>query len=240
MAGYRTRIRLQIGAPPKNVFLKRYEHPPLPVQLDKWLCNHGPVTCGMFEVKAAKILSAAGVRTAEIIAYGQQKNLIFENRSFVITKQVPNAQSLEQKLPDYFDAPATGKNLTARRQFIKRLAQFIKTFHNAGFRHRDLYLCHIFCDTKECFTLIDLARAFQPWLLRQKYLIKDVAQLYYSTPAKIFSRTDRLRFYRLYSGGKKLICADKAFIRQVISKADVMARHDKKHDRVVPFKEISE
>jgi heptosyltransferase-2 len=239
LAGYRTRVQFQIGTPPKNIFLKRYEHPPLFVQLDKWLCNHGPITCGMFEVKAAKILNAAGVSTAKIIAYGRQTDLIFENRSFVITEQVADAKSLEQKLPDYFDTPASGKNLDTRRQFIKKLARFIKNFHGTGFRHRDLYLCHIFCDKKGRFTLIDLARAFQPWLLGQKFLIKDIAQLHYSAPAKTFSRTDRLRFYRSYSGRKKLTVTDKNFIRQVVRKADAMARHDKKHGRVVPFKEIN-
>lgn len=239
LAGYRTRMQFQICTPPKNVFLKRYERPPLSVQLDKWICNHGPITCGMFEVKAAEILNAAGVRTAKIIAYGQRKDFIFENRSFVITEQIPDAESLERKLPDYFDVPAAGKKLTARRQFINKLAKFINIFHSTGFRHRDLYLCHIFCDTKEHFTLIDLARAFQPLLFGQKFLIKDIAQLYYSAPAKTFSRTDRLRFYKSYFGRKKLTAADKNFIRQVISKADAMARHDKKHGRVVPFKEIN-
>jgi heptose I phosphotransferase len=232
-------MKFQIGTPPKNIFLKRYEHPPLPVQLDKWLCNHGPITCGLFEVKAAKILNAAGISTAKIIAYGRQTNLIFENRSFVITEQVPDGKSLEQKLPHYFDSPAAGKNLTARRHFIEKLARFTKNFHDTGFRHRDLYLCHIFCDTRERFTLIDLARAFQPWLLGQKFLIKDIAQLYYSAPAKYFSRTDRLRFYKSYSGRKKTTASDKTFIRQVIRKADAMARHDRKHGRVVPFKEIN-
>jgi heptosyltransferase-2 len=240
LADYRTRMQFLIGTPPENVFLKKYEHPPLLVQLDKWLCNRCPITCGMFEVKAAKILNAAGVNTAKIIAYGQQTDLIFENRSFIIAEQVPNSKSLEQKLPDYFEEPSAEKNLTARRQFIKKLAHFIKTFHDTGFRHRDLYLCHIFCDTKERFTLIDLARAFQPWLLGQKFLIKDITQLYYSSPIKYFSRTDRLRFYKSYSGRKNLNAADKSFIRKVISKADVMARHDKKHGRIIPFKEISE
>ncbi len=238
LADYRTRIKFQIGEPARTLFLKRYQNPPLDIQLDRWLCNHGPVTCGLFETKAAKILTAAGVNTAKIIAYGQQTNLLFENSSFVITEQVPAASSLEQKLPRYFDGPTTGKNLAARRQFIDELAQFIKTFHNTGFCHRDLYLCHIFCDDNERLTLIDLARAFQPRLFGQRFRIKDIAQLYYSAPAKYFSRTDRLRFYITYRGRKKLTAADKTFIRQVIDKVNTMARHDKKHGRIVPFKDI--
>jgi heptosyltransferase-2 len=237
LADYRTRIRFQISTPPKSIFLKRYEHPPLDIQLDRWLCNHSLITCGLFEAEAAKSLNAAGINTAKLIAYGWQTDLLFENKSFVITEQVPHANSLEQKLPDYFDGPPTAENLSKRRQFISKLAQLIKNFHDLGFRHRDLYLCHIFCDDKERFTLIDLARTFQPWLLGQRFLIKDIAQLHYSAPAKYFGRTDRLRFYKTYCGRKKLTAADKSFIRQVIDKANTMARHDKKHGRVVPFKD---
>jgi len=237
LADYRTRIRFEIDTPPRTLFLKRYENPPLDIQLDKWLCNHGPITCGLFEAGAAETLTATGINTAKIVAYGQKLNLLCENKSFVITEQVPNANSLEQKLPEYFDRPTTGKNPARRRQFIDKLAKFIKNFHDTGFRHRDLYLCHIFCDDKECFTLIDLARAFQPWLMGQRFRIKDIAQLYYSAAAKTFSRTDRLRFYKAYSGRKKLTAADRTFIRQVVDKVNTMARHDKKHGRTVPFKD---
>jgi heptose I phosphotransferase len=206
--------------------------------MDKALCNHAPITCGMFEANAAKTLTAAGVNTAKVIAYGKQANWLFENRSFVITEQVPAANSLEQKLPHYFDAPVTGENLPKRRKFINNLAEFIKAFHYTGFCHRDLYLCHIFCDENEKFTLIDLARAFQPWLLRPRYRIKDIAQLFYSAPGKYFSQTNRLRFYKTYRGRKRLGTDDKTFIRKVIDKANTMAAHDEKHGRSTPFKQM--
>jgi heptose I phosphotransferase len=238
LADYRSRTRFQLGTPPKTLFLKRYQRPPLNVQLDKALDNHAPISCGMFEANAAKILTAASVNTAKVIAYGQQMNLIFENKSFMITEQVPAAQSLEQKLPEYFNNSDKAKNLSKRRNFIIKLANFIKTFHNTGFCHRDLYLCHIFCDENEKFTLIDLARAFQPWLTKSRYRIKDIAQLYYSAPGKYFSRTDRLRFYKAYKKQKKLNTDDKTFIRKVVNKTRTMTAHDKKHGRNAPYTQM--
>lgn len=237
LAAYRTRIKFQIGSPAKDVYLKRYENPPLKIQLDKWLCNHGPITCGLFEAGAARLLNACGINTSQVIAFGEKKRLLFENKSFVITEQVPQAASLEQKLPDYFRAQPTKDNLAKRRIFIKKLAKFVKKFHNTGFRHRDLYLCHIFCDDKNNFTLIDLARAFQPLIFKKKFLVKDITQLYYSAPAEIFSRTARLRFYKSYRGRKKLTVSDKNSIKEVLDKAESMARHDKKHGRAAPFKD---
>ena len=83
--------------------------------------------------------------------------------------------------------------------------------------------------------LIDLQRVFKPWVLRERFRVKDISQLYYSAPAKYFSRADRLRFYRRYSGKKKLGAADKRFIRKVNARAGRMAVHDAKHGRAVGF-----
>jgi len=239
LAEHRCRIKFQLPENPETFFLKRYLHPPLNVQLDKWICNHGPITCGLFEFKAAERLNAAGINTAKTIACGSQYNFIFERRSFIITEQIPNAVSLEQKLPSYFYQPITKDSLNKRRTFIKKLADFIKRFHATGFRHRDLYLCHIFCNDNENFTMIDLARTFKPILLPERFRVKDIAQLFYSAAGKYFSNADRLRFYKAYTGHKKLTNSDRNFIKSVINKASQMARHDRKHNRIVPYKDIN-
>ncbi len=236
LAKYRSRMKFELGRAPVTFFLKRYKKPPLDVQLDKWICNHGITSCGLFDTKPTRILNAAGINTPRIIAYGQQMDLIFENRSFIITEKIPNSKSLEEKLPEYFYSRPTIENLNKRRKFIQKLAALIRTFHNTGFRHRDLYLCHIFCDENENFTLIDLARTFKPLLLGEKYRIKDIAQLYYSAPGNIFTKKDRLRFYKHYINNKKLSGLDEEFIKEVLKKVKQMARHDKKHNRPRPYK----
>jgi hypothetical protein len=71
--------------------------------------------------------------------------------------------------------------------------------------------------------------------MRRRFQIKDIAQVYYSSPGRNFSKTDRMRFYMTYAGQSRLRRKDKAFIRKVINKAEQMARHDIKHGRAVPF-----
>ena len=78
------------------------------------------------------------------VAYGEQWGRLFEKRSFIITERIPAAESLEKKLPDCFNKPATAENLKLRRNFITQLAGFVKRFHETGYRHRDLYFSHIF------------------------------------------------------------------------------------------------
>lgn len=235
LAKYRTRLQFEIDSPAVTVFLKRYDRPPISVQFRNWLMSRSRVSCGLISFKSASELAAVGINTPKSLFYGEQWGYFFERRSFIITEKIPNAESLERKLPDYFSETTTVEQLKMRRSFIVQLAGFVKKFHETGYCHRDLYLSHIFYSDNGDFYLIDLARAFKPIIQHRRFLIKDIAQVYYSAPAKYFSKTDRLRFYITYAGRQKLTGKDKAFIRKVINRAKRMARHDMKHNRPVPF-----
>ena len=235
LAGFRSRLQFEIGLPPTTVFLKRYDKPPILTQLGNWLSARCRISCGFFDFEPANKLAAAGINNPKIISYSEQWGIFFEKKSFIITEKIPDAESLERKLPDCFNAPDTVENLKLRRNFIAQLAGFVKKFHETNYRHRDLYLSHIFYADSGNFYLIDLARAFKPIICRRRFWIKDIAQVYYSAPARYFSKTDRLRFYFGYTGQNKLTRKDKAFIRKVVNKARRMARHDIKHGRPVPF-----
>jgi len=235
LANFRSRLQFQTSSPPATLFLKRYDKPPVFVQLKSWLSHRSRKSLGLAEFASASRLSAAGVNTPNTVAYGEQLGVFFEKRSFIITERIPSAESLARKVPDFFTGPVTAENLKLRREFIAQLATFIKKFHQTNYRHRDLYFSHIFYGDDGQFYLIDLARAFKPVLWRERFRIKDIAQLYYSAPGRYFSRTSRLRFYLGYAGSHKLTSKDKAFIRKVVTKVKHMARHNTKHGRDVPF-----
>jgi heptosyltransferase-2 len=232
---HRSRLRFEINSPPVTLFLKRYDSPPIFVQLRNWFSARRRISCGLFGFEPTIKLTAAGINTPKVISYGEQWGIFFEKRSFIITKKIPDAESLERRLPDCFNAPAAIENLKLRRNFIARLAAFVKKFHETKYRHRDLYLSHIFYDNNGRFYLIDLARTFKPGLFAERFRVKDIAQVYYSAQGRYFSKTDRLRFYLGYTGHSKLTRKDKVFIRKVINKTRRMARHDIKHSRAVPF-----
>jgi heptosyltransferase-2 len=235
LARHRSRIEFQIDSPAAALFLKRYDHPPITTQLKHWFSVKKRISLGLAEFDAMSKLAVMGINTPSAVAWGQQYGMLFEKRSFVIIEKVPDGESLERNLPDFFNGPPTLENLKKRRQFIRQLAAFVKRFHDTGYRHQDLYLSHIFRTIDGRFCLIDLARVLKPWLLGVRYLVKDVAQLHYSAPACFFSNVDRIRFYLAYTGRLKLTPQDKNFIRKTIRKARRMARHDAKHGRPVPF-----
>lgn len=239
LASFRSRLQFEIGAPglsqPTTVFLKRYEAPPAAHQVRNWLTARARKSCGVLEYALTSELSAAGIGTPKPICYGEQWGALFEKRSLIITEKIPEAEALERRLPPCFSGPATTENLQRRRDFIVRLARFIKKFHETGYRHRDLYFSHIFYSDRGGFFLIDLARAFRPILLSRRFQIKDLAQVYYSAPGRHFSRTDRLRFYMAYAGRSEITRRDRVFLRDVIDKAERIAQRERKHGRQVPF-----
>jgi heptosyltransferase-2 len=228
LASYRSRIEFQIESPAVTLFLKRYDWPPIMVQIKNWLSAKKRVSCGFAEYEAARNLAKMGINTPRVVAWGQQCGMLLEKRSFVIMEKVPQGESLERRLPDFFDGPATPDNLKMRRQFIWDLAAFVRKFHGTGYCHRDLYFCHIFRTADGQFYLIDLARAFKPMLFDARYRVKDLAQLNYSAPVRYFSSADRLRFYIAYTGRPKLTSQDKILVKKIIRKTGRIARHDSK------------
>jgi len=128
-----------------------------------------------------------------------------------------------------------GPQRALRKAFIVKVADFVRRFHATGYRHRDLYLAHIFLSRGADLYLIDLHRCFRPRLLGCRYAVKDLAQLHYSCPAEKISNADRLRFFLEYLGQDTLTPADKNMIRRIHCKAVRMARHDRRHGRAAPF-----
>ena len=234
LAAWRRRIRFQLSNG-QTAYLKRYHNAPWSIQIKSWLQHGQRAFLSGYDKGPLAELQKVNVSIPQAIAYGGRWAELFEKKSFIIALEIPNALSLEARLPDCFIRSSS----TGKREFIIKLADFIRRFHETGYRHRDLYLCHIFLSENKTLYLIDLHRTFRPKLLGKRYQVKDLAQLHYSSPADKVSNTDRLRFYLGYTQKKKLSSADKAFIRKIHSKAQRIARHDRKQGRIIPFEKRS-
>ena len=232
---HRSRLEFKISDPEKTLYLKRYNHPDAVTQIKNWFWHNSRKSMMSFDLDPTKDLAQAGIKTPKTVSYGEQWGIFFEKRSFIISEELPNAEPLEQKLPDCFKDISKTENLRQKRTFIGQLGQFAKKFHATGYRHRDFYLAHIFYSDDGTFYLIDLQRAFKPRILAKRFRIKDISQLYYSAPGSAFSKTDRLRFYKSYAGKESLDRRDKALIRKVVKKANCIAKRETKYGRLVPF-----
>jgi len=235
IAEFRNRQVFSAGKKGTNFYLKAYNRPPTSIQMANWFAHGKYASTAAYDYLPALELEKIGVKTPKVAAFGKIFKGLFEKKSFIVTEELIGQQSLEERSPDFFQPPTTPEKQAKRCRFIKELAEITKNFHGSGFFHRDYYLSHIFWGEKEGFTIIDLQRVFKPTIMGWRYRIKDIAQLYYSAPASLYSKTDRMRFYKHYAGIEKLRRRDKWFITQVKLKAAKMAAHDSKSGRDAPY-----
>ncbi|MCK4999640.1 MAG: hypothetical protein KAS23_08895, partial [Anaerohalosphaera sp.] len=85
LAKFRARICFEIPLIGKRFYLKRYDKPPMKIQIKNWL-GHGNHKCTSdYDRLPSEILSDVSINTPKVIAYGSQWNGFFEKRSFIIT-----------------------------------------------------------------------------------------------------------------------------------------------------------
>jgi hypothetical protein len=210
LAGWRQRWRIGLAGRDgrqRIMYLKRFDHPPLSRQIDRWKRARPWTATAAIEWQNAMQLQAMGVRAAQPIGFGQQMAGPWERRSFLLMEAV-EGESLERWVPRRVPPADRERDWHGRRATFDRLARFVAFFHQSGFVHRDLYLCHIFtCDTgpgysvsssEDLFTLIDLQRVFRPRWRKRRWIVKDLAALNFSAPADRVGGWERLRFLCRY------------------------------------------
>ncbi|MCR9278894.1 MAG: lipopolysaccharide core heptose(I) kinase RfaP [Pseudomonadaceae bacterium] len=154
---------------------------------------------------ASERLTAAGVESLSVAAFARRGANPATRESFLLTDPVSPALSLEAlALCWQLNRPAPA----VRRALIRRVAKLARAMHDAGVNHRDFYLCHLLLQTDSALTveaidrarltIIDLHRAQCRERVPQRYLIRDLAGLHYSSMELRLSRADRLRFLSAY------------------------------------------
>jgi UDP-glucose:(heptosyl)LPS alpha-1,3-glucosyltransferase len=154
--------------------------------------------------------------------------------SFVMTLALRDGYlAADEYISERFsNSPADPHRQTEKRRLIRALARLAREMHWRGFHHRDFYLCHIFAKSSESgqfdLRLIDLQRAGHRRRLRRRWLIKDLAQLHYSSLGLHLSDFDRLRFYAWYWNRADSRKARHRGLKQILRKSRAIARHDAK------------
>jgi hypothetical protein len=212
--------------------MKRFERPPLRRQMQRWWGGHWWLGTAGIEWKNARQLADAGIAAADPIAFGQQMAGPWEQRSFILLKQVRGV-SLERWLPEYLPAVDQETDWQSRRRRLDKLARFVADFHRAGFVHRDLYLSHVFIEEEGShnetrFCLIDLQRVFRPRWRHRRWVVKDLAALHFSTPAARVSVFERLRFLCRYARDCPRFGSVRRLAGLIETKARRMAGHNER------------
>lgn len=155
-----------------------------------------------------------GIPTAEVVAWGLERNGAAFHRGAMITRELPRTEDLSALARR--DDP-----LLADRAWVDRvsrqLARYTRAMHDRHFTHNDLKWRNLLVDDKATLYLIDCPNGAFWWGFLLRYRItKDLACL--DKVAKYhLSATQRLRFYLQYRQRARLNASDKQRIRHILS-----------------------
>ena len=217
-----TRIELNSSDGRVVCFLKRHAAARLKEYFKPLIRLRWPRIGAKPEWDAIAHFREAGIATMTPIAWGSHGR-----QSLLVTQAIDGCE----KLSDWMHRvprPTAPAQVAEIRRIIQEVAAVTRTMHQAGLHHQDLYAGHILlpADAARGIHLLDLGRVRRHRHLATFWIVKDLAQLHYSTPW--FTRTDHLRFLITYLG-RPLVPADRAFIQRILAKAARIRKHSRKH-----------
>lgn len=222
----RRRLTLDDAGVARVFYLKRFCDPPRSARRQVVRSGSGANSIAGMEWTWMNRLVREGIACVQPVAFGEEVRRSREIRSAILTAAVPG-ESLEK-----WAARWTAADRPRIQNLRSPSARLISQFHRAGYIHRDLYLSHIFYDpsvpSARSLHLIDLQRVIRPRWWKGRWVVKDLAALNFSTPMRLFSRTDRLRWLREYLAIAKLDGSARRLVYRIMGKTQSMTRHHQK------------
>lgn len=189
-----------------------------------------PVTSAKNEWQAIQKLQSLHIPTQTLVGYGKRGANPATTQSFLLTQELPEHISLEHLCQTWRkQRPAFRLKLN----IIREIAHIARTLHQAGINHRDFYLCHFLLDKSSQNTenscklfLIDLHRAQIRQQAPTRWVIKDLAGLYFSSKDTGLMFRDILRFMKAYRNKplRELLNKEAIFWRKVEQRGNELYR----------------
>ncbi|MCY4329757.1 MAG: lipopolysaccharide core heptose(I) kinase RfaP [Endozoicomonadaceae bacterium] len=165
-----------------------------------------PVLGAEDEYKAIRKLEQLSIATLSVAAYGKEHGNPARQQSFIITHELTQTISLEDFCMDWAVTPAPFK---LKKELITQVAGISRKLHCNGVNHRDFYLCHFLLHIPKGkdnvkaesikLWLIDLHRCQIRTATPRRWIIKDIAALWFSALNIGLTKRDLYRFIRVYT-----------------------------------------
>lgn len=161
-----------------------------------------PVVSAKNEFLALRKLHRLGIHVPHVAGYGERGNNPAKRESFILMEEVAPVKSLEDICAQWKSAPPA---FSLKNYLLKQAATIARTMHVNGMNHRDFYICHLLLEQAAGVPvqhakvfLIDLHRAQIRTSTPERWMIKDLAGLYFSSLDAGLSSRDWLRFMKYY------------------------------------------
>ena len=200
-----------------------------------------PVVGALNEWHGVHRLKDLEIDTMTVAAYGIRGRNPATKHSFIVTEALPTETSLEDFCGDWQDnPPSTLKQIRLKRWIMNKVVETARVIHENGANHRDFYLCHFLLDAhfnpsdqvsaESKLYLIDLHRIQMRRKTPERWAVKDIAGLYYSSKDIGLTKRDLLRFMRLYRGKplREIFATEMGFWRKVVSRGNKLYESEKR------------
>lgn len=187
-----------------------------------------PVTSAENEWLAIHLLQRLGIDTPTVVGYGERGWNPAAHESFVLLEEIAPSESLETLTADWLQNPLPVKE---KWRLIEEVARIARIMHENGINHRDFYLCHFLKrKNKSPLCLIDLHRAQIRRKTPSRWLIKDLAGLYFSSRDIGLTKRDEYRFMCAYRQNtlRNILAKESIFWQKVRERGEKLYREHNK------------
>jgi heptose I phosphotransferase len=191
--------RVTIGS--KHYFIKQHRGVGFREIIKNLLHLRLPVISAKNEWLAIQKLQGLGIAVPRIAGYGERGMNPAQRESFILMEELAPVKSLEEVCASWQHSPPAFK---LKHELIAQAAHIARTMHEHGMNHRDFYICHLLLDQAQQtdnltkVSLIDLHRAQIRAKTPERWVIKDLAGLYFSSLDAGLSSRDIFRFMKYY------------------------------------------
>lgn len=164
-----------------------------------------PVISARNEWLALNRLAELRVPSLIPLAYGEKYQNPARRLSFIVTRELAGTLELDK----YLRSCKESLSFIEKLALLREVALIARALHTHGINHRDLYLCHFLLDVKSMeawrsgggaplLYLVDLHRAQVRVEVPSRWLVKDLASIYFSAMELGLTRGDVYRFLKCY------------------------------------------
>jgi len=220
-----TQLWLESQDKPVSCFLKRHTRPPLKEYIKPLVRLTKPMIGAESEWHAMFAFRRHKVPTMTPLVLGKKGG-----RSFTMTLGIEGCVRASEWFREHCLSSPSAFIKRSRCVLIVELARVVRTMHQAGLNHQDLYLCHFlvrFTNDRPDVFVIDVQRAMKhKGRLPDRWRIKDLAQFNYS--AVSLNDDEKGLFWKEYFAG----CEDLAdrLLAAIMRKSERIRRHSQKHN----------
>ena len=218
------RLTQRIVLGEKSYFIKQHRGVGFKEIIKNLLQGKIPIVSAKNEWLAIHKLKSLNIATPHISGYGERGVNPASKQSFVLMEEITDVISLEDFCKDWHKKPPS---FTLKYHLIKETARIAAILHKNGINHRDFYICHFLLNPHTLtLYLIDLHRAQIRRKTPKRWIIKDLAGLYFSSIEIGLTRHDVFRFIKFYHKTtlRDIVTVEKRFWEQVKKRGEQLYR----------------